>query len=356
MTEMCRRWVVVARFAVACKSPRSEGSRSDETRAPAPVPMGADAGVADAQTRAAVDLGLAGENGRYSTGVRSIVISGERVLWSTLSAGGPVTIRSVPRGGGSIETIVTLDDATGTVEGHRNFALLGDKLVVIGASRARTLSRRRAPLFEVDHGKPRVLALGPARTAGSTGLLAHDGKLYWTAAGTTGSGPVMETTATGATRTVLCEPDGPYSCEHHVLDGVLPIATDGEKLWKLGARAEPLPVTCPLCTEFTTVVGETHVLCTPTPAADVRGATCKPVPTLVTLDGTGTHELPETSDAVQRAAGRYYYLHAATRSLRFRPTLDGADEVFAENAVMFTADDRGVVWLGTDQHLRSAPH
>jgi hypothetical protein len=99
MRHVSRWLVMVAISTVACKSPGSDGSKTDEMRAPTPVPTRLDARVADAQPRAAVDLGLAGASGRYGPGVRSIALSGERVLWSTLADDGTVTIRGVPRSG-----------------------------------------------------------------------------------------------------------------------------------------------------------------------------------------------------------------------------------------------------------------
>ncbi len=282
-----------------------------------------------------------------------MLLAGEYVYISTLGDDGIVTIRRVPRAGGAAETLASIPRGEGTVQGHRNMALLGDDLIVTASSNASSFARSRAPLYKVQGGKLRPFTLAPPKTLASTGLIAHDGKLYWTAANTTGSGAVMETTAAGVTRTILCEAHGPYGCEHHVINGTPAVATDGSALWLLGAQATKLPAPCPDCTEPTTVVGGVHVLCMPTPAAEPP-ATCKPAPTLVKLDDGSKLALPRIGDDLQLAAGRYY--HIPDDNLVRRAKLDGPDQVFAPNAEMFAADDRGVVWVGADQHLWSAPH
>jgi hypothetical protein len=339
-------------LAVGC------GSREPERPpAPPPSPVAAaiDAPAIDAMPAPiakAVDLGEVGEAQRYTDGVRMLLLSGEHVYWSTVDESSSVTVRRMPRVGGAVETLGTTSGDG--VEDHRNFALLGDKLAVLGSANARSVAASRGPVFELAAGKRRELARGPAGTIASTGLLGYDGKLYWTARGTTGSGPLVETTAKGATRTVLCEASDGFGCEHHVLDGTPPLASDGTSLWRIGARVEKLKVTCPDCTEPRAAVGADRVLCTPTPAGDAPSATCRPVASLVALDGSGTVEVPGATD-VQLAAGRHYLLHADGHLAR-RTGLDGKDEVFAAGVALFTADDRGVAWVGADRHLWVAPH
>lgn len=349
---------VVFVTAVGCGS-REPEREPPPSPPPAPVTAVLDAPVVDAMPApiaTATDLGIVGEAQRYSTGVRMLLLTGEHVYWSTVDESSTVTVLRRAREGGKTETLGT--SSGDGVQDHRNFALLGDKLAVLGAAmaaRALAVPKTRGPVFELAGGKRRELARGPAGTIASTGLLAHDGKLYWTARGTTGSGPLVETTARGATRTVLCETgaDG-FACEHHVLDGAPPIATDGYWLWRLTPRVEKLTARCSDCTEARAAVGAEHVLCTPTPAADAPGAACKPVASLIALDGSGARELPGTED-VELAAGRYYILRGDGHLVR-RTGLDGSDEVFATGVTLFTSDDRGVAWVGADRHLWVAPH
>jgi len=344
-------------LAVGCGSREPERPPAPPPPPPSPVATVIDAPAIDAlaaPVAKAGDLGEIGEAQRYSDGVRMLLLAGEHVYWSTVDESASVTVRRTPRAGGAVETLGTTSGDG--VQDHRNFASLGDKLAVLGAAKAPSaaaVAKSRGPVFELAGGKRHELARGPAGTIASTGLLAHDGKLYWTARGTTGSGPLVETTAKGATRTVLCEASGGFACEHHVLDGAPPIASDGTSLWRIGARVEKLTVTCPDCTEPRAAVDD-RVLCTPTPAGDAPSATCKPVASLVALDGSGTREVPGARD-VQLVTGRHYILHEDGQLVR-RTGLDGKDEVFAAGVELFTADERGVAWVGTDRHLWVAPH
>jgi hypothetical protein len=350
-----RSGLVLGLFLASCDSGTKASPPPDKTP-PAITASTGDASVAVVTPARAVDLGVVGDSNIYDgPGVRLLLLDGEHVLWSTMDDANALTVRRVPRKGGAVETLGSIPGVSGS-QGHRNMALVGDELFVTGsanATNAASLLRSRAPIFKLEDGKLREVARGPTKTGASTGLLAYSGKLYWTAAGPTGSGPLMETTPTGATRTALCDAPADLGCEHHLLDGVPPIATNGTSLWKLGAKAEKLAVTCPDCTEPTTVVDGNRILCVPTPAADSPSATCKPVPTLVALDGK-TVAPPGLGGDVQRASGRYYHLVA--NALLHRPNLEGADQTYASKVQTFAADDNGVAWIGEDKHLWAAPH
>src|SRR5262245_22648109 len=230
----------------ACDQGSSEHDPPPTRPDPPAVMASADAAVVDVIPAGTLDLGRVGVAAQLAGGVRSILLADNLVYWSTDTDDLLTTIRRMPRAGGPIETLAAVKSGDG-VEDHRNFALLNGELVVMGATIG--TSNDRAPLFKVANGKLRELARGPRGTFASTGLLAANGKVYWTARGTTGSGPLMETTPTGATRTILCESSAGFRCEHHVLDGTAPIATDGSSLWQLGDHAQKLSIRCPDCTE-----------------------------------------------------------------------------------------------------------
>jgi hypothetical protein len=346
------RWWTLIAIAAACDPGKDSSRASDPAPAAVAHDAAADAAASDAPARRAgsVDLGPIGRGTRYSS-VRSLLLAGDHVYYSTVDDTTlAVTFRRVPRGGGETETVAT-GVSIDANHSDRNLAVIGDRLFIIGmANASKSAQASHAPLLEVVDGKAHELARGPTATIVSSGLVAHDGKLYWIAAGTTGDGPTMETTLRGSTRIVARCPKPAIDDCPDLLDGLPPIIADDDRLVQLAPQKAELAARCPCGAEPIRIVGD-YVLCHS--FDDRPDAPCRPEPELVKLDGSEHVKVKDLGLDAVLAGGHYY--HTGNGALLRRAAVTGADEVFAAHASQFTADDRGVVWIDGD-HLWAAPH
>lgn len=339
-------------FLGACDAQTAKTKAPERPTATAASAGTGAAGVATMPTNA-IDLGL----GRTRPGeiVERIQLAGDHVYWSVLADDMSVTVRRVARTGGATETLGVSPVVGSGVKRDLNFAVLGGRVFVTGASGT---GQPRASLFELVKGELREHARGPVGTSGSSGLVAFRDKLFWTAHRASVAGPLMETSLTGATRTYLCEtlekpePDEPAEpggtdCEHWVLEGTPVLARDASRLWAIRARPERVEVApCPESMVHTRAV-DAYVQCTPFGDSDAT------VTTLVRVSEPGAIVVPRLGEGVQLARGAYY--HTMQRTLLRRDRLAGRDAPFAPNVELFETDARGVVWLSKDR-LYYAPH